>query len=151
MWIRIGLLVGSGLFILALIISAAVVPQLRLLHVLQGLIYPAVLILAWRNSAFGFGAGATVAVAWNSLNLFVTRLMGAGASELWGFLMTGHSRRLDTMAVFVGGVGHFLLLAACVAATVSLPSGQGRWPRFIAGGAAVLVYFGLIVAVAAPR
>jgi hypothetical protein len=151
LWIRIGILGGAGLFVLGLVMSAAVVPGLRLLHGLQALIYVAVLLLARRRSAVGYGAGATVAVAWNSLNLFVTHLMGAGALELWSFLTTGHAQRVDTMAVFIAGVGHFLLLGACIAAMMALPPAHGKWPRFFAGGVAVLVYLGLIVAVAAPR
>jgi hypothetical protein len=42
--------IGAALFIVALIVSALVVPQLRLLHCLQALIYVAVVILARRNS-----------------------------------------------------------------------------------------------------
>jgi len=57
-------------------------------------------------------------------------------------ILSGSGRRV---------VGHFLLLAACIAATVNLPPEKGKWRRFIAGGAAVLVYFGLIIAVAGPR
>src|SRR5215469_10351154 len=116
LWTRTWIPIGAGLFIVALAVSAMVVPQLRLLHLLQALIYVVVVILARRNSAWGFGAGFTVAVAWNSLNLFVTHLMQAGGVEFWSFLRTGHVRRLDTMMVPLGGIGHFILLVACLTA-----------------------------------
>jgi hypothetical protein len=54
---------AAALFIVALIVSAWVVPQLRFLHFLQATIYVAIVILAYRNSTWGFGAGVAVAVA----------------------------------------------------------------------------------------
>lgn len=48
---------GAGLFLLALVVSAILVPDLRVLHSLQALIYVAVIVLARRNSAWGYGAG----------------------------------------------------------------------------------------------
>jgi hypothetical protein len=128
-----------------------VVPQLRLLHFFQALIYVAVVLLARRKSAWGFGAGVTIAVVWNSLNLFVTHLMQAGAVEFWSFLHTGQTRRLDTMMVLLGGVGHFLLIIASLAALFHLGAGKKELGKFIAGGVVALVYFGLIIVTTAPR
>ena len=146
MWIPI----GAVLFLIALTVSAIVVPELRPLHSLQALIYVAVVILAWRNSVWGFGAGVTIAVAWNSLNLFVTHLMQAGALAFWSFLHTGQVRRLDTIMVTLGGIGHFILIFACLAAAFDLRN-ERKWRKFVAGGVAALAYFALIIAIAAPR
>ncbi len=71
--------VGAGLFLLALLVSAVLVPELRVLHSLQALIYVAVIVLARRNSAWGYGAGFSIAVLWNLMGLFVTQLIQAGA------------------------------------------------------------------------
>jgi hypothetical protein len=79
MWVPI----GASLFTVALIVSALVVPQLRLLHLLQAFIYIAIVILARRDSMWGVGARVTIAVVWNSLNLFVTYNMQRGAAVLW--------------------------------------------------------------------
>ena len=62
--------IGASLFLVALALSAAAVPQLRLLHILQALIYVAIVILARRNNVFALGAGFTIAVAWNCLEFF---------------------------------------------------------------------------------
>ncbi|HVH85192.1 MAG TPA: hypothetical protein VM912_00610 [Terriglobales bacterium] len=142
---------GAGLFIVALIISAAVVPQLRLLHLFQALIYVAVVRLARRNSAWGFGAGVAIAVAWNSLNLFVTHLMWAGAVAFWHFLRTGHVHRLDTMMVLLGGIAHFVLIIACLTVFFHSSGTNRQWWKFAGGGVLVLAYFGLIVATMAPH
>ena len=147
MWIPI----GAALFLIALTVSALVVPQLQLLHLLQALIYVVVVALARRNSAWGFGAGFSVAVAWNCLNLFVTHLMQAGGVEFWSFLRTGHVRRLDTMMVPLGGIGHFILLVACLTAFLALRTDNRKWRKFFLGGVLALAYLVLIVAIARPR
>ena len=148
---RLWIVVGAALFLIALAVSAWVVPQLRLLHFLQALIYVAIVVLALRNSAWGFGAGVMVAVVWNSLNLFVTHLMQAGVVEFWFFLRTGQVRRLDTMMVPLGGIGHFILIFACLAAVLHQRYEGHKWWKFMAGGAVALAYLVGIVATARPR
>ena len=150
-WAHVWIPVGAGLFMVALTVSAIVVPRLRLLHLLQALIYVAVILLTRRNNALGFGAGITIAAIWNSLNLFVTHLFQAGAREFLSLLLTGHLRRPDTMMVTLGGVAHFILVIACIAAFLQLHPGKKEWGRFVAGGVLVLAYFALIIVAAAPR
>jgi hypothetical protein len=77
----IAILVGAGLFIFALTVSAVFVPALRLLHVFQALIYVAVIVLTRRHSGWGFGIGVFIATAWNGLQFFVTHLIQAGAER----------------------------------------------------------------------
>lgn len=143
--------IGAALFLVALAVSALAIPQLRVLHTLQALIYIAVVILARRNSFWAFGAGITMAVVWNSFGLFVTHLMQAGAVEFWSFLHTGHVQRLDTIMVLLGGIAHLILIVGCVAAVLDRNRDEMDWWKFAGGGAAVLAYFALIVVIAAPR
>jgi hypothetical protein len=150
-WTRVGIPIGATIFLLALLVSALVVPELRLLHFLQALIYLAIVILARRNSALGFGAGVSVPVAWNSLNLFVTHLMQAGTVELWNLLHTGQVRRPDTMMVPLAGIGHFILIIACLAAFFGLKPDLKEWGKFVGGGVSALAYLILIVVTTAPR
>jgi hypothetical protein len=100
--------------------------------------------LARRNSAWGFGAGFTIAVAWNSLQLFITHLVQAGAHELWILISTGQLRRPDTLLVFVGAIGQFVLIVACLVAFRQVHPGKKQWWQFLAGGLLVLAYFGAI-------
>jgi hypothetical protein len=150
-WARLGIPLGAGLFIIALIGSAAVVPQLRLLHAFQALIYVAVIFLARRGSALGLGAGITIAVAWNSLEWLGPHLIQAGAHELWDLLSSGHIHRPDTLMVFIGGIAHIILIGGCVAAFRQLHPRKRDWWHFLAGGAVVLAYFAVIVAILLPR
>jgi hypothetical protein len=145
-WNRVWIPLGAGLFIIALAVSAIVVPQLRSLHIFQAVIYVAVILLARKNSALGLGAGTTIAVAWNSLEWLGPHLIQAGAHELWAFLTTGHTRRPDTIMVFIGGIAHIVLIVACVAAFRQLRPGKKEWRQFLAGGLLVLGYFAVIVA-----
>ena len=150
-WVHASILVGVGLFILALTLSAMFVSRLRLLHLLQSLIYVVVVVLTRRNSAWGFGVGVIIAVAWNGLNLFVTHLFQAGAGQFWSLLHTGHVSRPETLMVMVGGVAHFLLIIACIAGFLQLRPGMKLWGQFFAGGLLALAYLILIVATTAPH
>jgi hypothetical protein len=119
--------------------------------VFQALIYVAVIVLARKNRALGLGAGATIAVAWNSLEWLGPHLIQAGAHELWTFLTTCHTRRPDTIMVFIGGIAHIVLIAACVAAFRQLGPGKKQWQQFLVGGLLVLAYFAAIVAILLPH
>jgi hypothetical protein len=121
------------------------------LRTFQALIYLAVILLARRNSAWGFGAGTTIAVAWNSIEWLGPHLIQAGARELWTFLGSGQIRRLDTLMVFIGATTHIVLIVACVAAFRQLHPGKKEWRQFLAGGVLVLAYFAGIVAIMRPR
>jgi hypothetical protein len=142
---RIWIPVGAALFTVALIVSAVVVPQLRLLHCLQAIIYVAVVILARHNSMWGIGASVTTAVVWNSLNLFVTHNMQRGAAAFWSFLQTGLVRDLVPMMVLLGGIGHFVLIAACLAALIDRRIEDKTLWKLIAGGVVAVAYLALIV------
>ena len=99
----------------------------------------------------GFGAGVTISLVWNSLNLFATYLMQAGVIAFWSFLRTGQLRRLDTMMVTLGGIGHFILIVACLAAFFQLRTDSKKWRKFVGGGVVTLAYFALIIVIARPR
>lgn len=150
-WVRVWIPIAAGLFLLALTGSAVLIPQLRLLHLLQALIYVAVILLTRRNSAWGFGAGVIIAVLWNALNLFVTHLFQAGAGEFWSLLRTGHASRPDTLLVLVGSVAHFLLIIVCMTGFLELRPTRKHWGQFFAGGLLAFAYMVLIVVTTAPR
>ena len=142
---------GAALFLVALLVSAIVVPELRLLHLMQALIYVAVIVLARRNSAWGFGAGFAIAIVWNGLSLFVTHLMQAGAVAFWSSLHTGHVEQLVPMMVALGGIGHFILIFASLLALLRHNTETRKWWKFVGGGVLAVAYFFLIVAFAQPH
>lgn len=150
-WIWIVILIGSGLFVFALILSAVFDPGIRLLHALQALIYVAVIVLARRNSSWGFGAGAIIATFWNYINLFVTTFIKSGAQQLWLSLQSGHLQRPDLVLALAAGLGHFLLIIACVAGFLRSRPDLRRWGQFLAGGVLSVAYFILIIVTTGPQ
>jgi hypothetical protein len=152
-WVNVSIYVGTAIFLLALTMSALIIPQLRLLHFFQALIYIAIIALTRQNrlSAWGFGIGVFIPVLWNTMNLFVTHLFQAGAGQLWSLLRTGLVTRPDTLLVFVGGVAHFLLIVACMAGFLQLRPAKKHWLKFFGGGLLAFAYFVLIIATMAPR
>jgi hypothetical protein len=143
--------VGAALFLVALLVSAIIMPELRLLHFFQALIYVAVIVLARRSSAWGFGAGFLIGIVWNGFGLFVTHLIQTGALAFWSLLRTGHVEQLVPMMVALGGIGHFILIIACPLALVRHNAETRKWWKFVGGGAIAVAYFALIVAFARPR
>jgi hypothetical protein len=143
-WISISIVVGAGVFIFALFISAVFEPQLRPLHALQALIYIAVIVLAHRNSAWGFGAGCFISVFWNY------SVIRGTAEQLWAFL-TGRLLRPDLAIQLLAVAAHFLLIVACAAGFVRSRPGEMRWAKFAAGGALAIGYLVLIIITTGPE
>jgi hypothetical protein len=150
-WTRVWIPVAVALFVLVLILSAILVPELRVLHSLQALIYVAVFLLTRNNSPWGFGIGVIIAIAWNSLSLFITHLFQVGAGQAWSLVHTGHASDLVPMLVFFGGLAHFLLILACIAGFLHLRPGIKQWGQFFAGGILSLGYFILIASASGPH
>ena len=58
-WTRVSLPIGDVVFLSALAVSAFSVPRLRLLHVLQLMIYVADLVLTRQKSLWGVAMGSS--------------------------------------------------------------------------------------------
>jgi hypothetical protein len=147
MWIY----VGAALFLVALLVSAIVDPELRVLHCLQALIYVVVIFLARRNSPWGYGAGFAIAIVWNGMNFFGPHLIQAGAVAFWSWLRTGHVQQLVPMMVTLGGLGHFILIFATLMAILRHNAETRKWWKFAGGGALAVAYLALLVAFAIPH
>ena len=144
-WINVCIAVGSGMFILGLVVSAAFAAEWRVLHVLQALIYVAVIVLTRRTSAWGFGAGVFVAVFWNALSVFFTTAARDGVVELSTVVRTGHLTRPDLLLSLFASVGHVLIIIACVAGFARLRPTARQWGEFVGGGVLAIAYLLAIV------
>jgi hypothetical protein len=133
---------GAILFIAALLASVPLDPAVWLLHTTQALIYVAVIVLARHGSIWGLGAGFTIALLWNSANLFVTGFIAAGIDALWTLLRSGHLAKPVLPLILVGAGGHFLMVVGCLAAFLRRRPGPRQWAQFFGGallGVAALV------------
>jgi hypothetical protein len=142
-WPLAAIQAGAVLFIVALGLSVVLDPAVWVLHGLQALIYVAVIVLARRDSAWGFGAGFTVAVLWNSANLFATGFIAAGVDALWTLLRTGHLARPVLVLILVGAAGHFLMILGCLVGFLRRKPKLRQWAEFCGGG--VLLFLALVL------
>jgi hypothetical protein len=150
-WVRLLIAAGAGCFIIALLVSAIFDPTIRLLHLLQALIYVAVIALSWRSNPWGFGAGFTIGLFWNYINLFVTTFIAAGLHQLWLLLTTGRLDRPDLFIAVVAAGGHVLLIVGCAAGFLRCRPSLADWGKLAAGGVLAVAYFALIIVTTGPQ
>jgi hypothetical protein len=140
------------MFVFGLTVSAIFAPEWRVLHVLQALIYAAVIVLTRRKSAWGFGAGLAVALFWNALLVFATPAARDGIEELWTVVATGHVERPDLLLSLFAASGHVLLIIACVLGFLCVRPTARQWGQLVGGGALALAYlFAIVFAVGPPQ
>jgi hypothetical protein len=149
-WINACILLGSGIFVFGLVLSAVFAPEWRLLHALQALIYVAVVGLPRRRSAYGFGAGIGVAVFWNSIGIFWSTLFLEGIENLWDAMRTGSAPRPDLFLQLLAFGGHMLIIVACLVGFLRTRPGIRQWGQFAAGGVLVIGYLVAIVFAVGP-
>lgn len=141
-WINASIITGSAIFVFALTVSAIFLPQWRVLHSFQGLIYAAVVVLAWRRSAWGFGAGFFIAVFWNALSLFRSP---EGTNLLHG-RVDGVGGLIQLFAL----IGNFIIIVAGLVGFSRTPPGARRWVEFVGGGALAIGYLLAMVFLVGP-
>ena len=147
-WIKWLIVASCVVFILVLALSAVFDPSIRVLHAFQALIYVAVILLAWRNSAWGYGAGCLIAAFWNYTNLVHTTFIANGVRELSRALRTGQVQNPDQLIAIFAAAAHFILIGACVAGYARIKP-KARWEsaKLFGGGVLAIGYFaGIIIA-----
>jgi len=143
-WPLAAIQIGAGLFIAALLVSVLLDPRVWALHAFQALIYVAVIVLARRDSAWGFGAGLILALLWNGANLFATGFIPAGVGALGTSLHTGHLARPALLLVLVGAGGHFLMIAGCLAGFLRRAPKPRQWAALLGGAVLAVAALALI-------
>ena len=125
------------MFVFGLAISAIFAPEWRVLHVLQALIYVAVVVLTRRKYPAGFGAGFAVAVFWNLLLL--TARAGDMIEELRK-LVHGRPEHPDLLLSMFAWCGHLLIIIGCIVGFVRIRPAARQWAQWGLGGIGVLAY-----------
>jgi hypothetical protein len=150
-WIYASVCTGAAFFVAMLILSAVFDPKIRVLHTLQALIYVAVIFLARKDNAWGYGAGVVTAALWNYINVFITTFIANGLKQFSILLGTGHMPRPDQGLSVVAASAHFLLIFACLAGFLRTRPGSRQWAEFLAGGVLSVAYFCAIIATTGPQ
>jgi hypothetical protein len=142
-WPLVTIQTGAALFITALAASVVFEPSVWLLHTLQALIYAGVILLVHQDSDWGFGAGFTIALLWNSTNLFATGFIRGGIDVLLQLPRTEHFSKPGLLLVLVGASGHFLMIAGCLVCFLRRGPKLRQWGAFLGGG--VLGFCALLI------
>jgi hypothetical protein len=140
-WIDRSIIAGSAMFVFGLTISAIFAPQWRVLHFFQALIYVAVVLLARRRSAWGYGAGVLIAIFWDALILF---------RSPFGQELVRNPMRPDIVIQLIAALGHVILFAGCLAAFLRKRPTGDEWARFAVGGALAIGYLLVMVFLVGP-
>ncbi len=147
-WTIATIAIGSGMFVLGLTTAAVFAPEWRVLHVFQALIYVAVVTMAQRKSAWGFGAGVAVAVFWNALSVLVTG--NTGLRELGTLARTGQTQHPDALVSLFAFCGHLLIIIGCIVGFIRIRPSARQWGQLLVGGVIALGYLIAIVFVFGP-
>lgn len=142
-WTRSAIFASSCFFMTALLISGIFEPRIRLLHVLQAIIYVAVIVLTRRKSAIGYGIGCFMCTFWNYM------FIRSAAGPL-GELFSGHLFRPDLVIQVMAAIANFLIVVACFCALWQSQPKARQWIEFFIGGVASIGYFVLIVFTTGP-
>jgi hypothetical protein len=127
LWIFRSILGGSAFFVFALTVSAVFVPDLRLLHSFQALIYIIVVLLSRRKNPYGYGAGFFFAVFWDYIFL-----KGAWP-QVWQ-LIKGAVFTPDIAFQFAAAIANLFIIVACIAGVKKQSPRPGRWRVFLSPG-----------------
>ena len=145
-WIQGLIEASSVVFILVLALSAVFDASIRVLHTFQAAIYVAVVILARKRSAWGYGAGCLIAALWNWTNLVHTTFVTNGLRELSQAVQTGQIRRPDQLIAVLAASAHFVLILACLVGYVRIrPKASWEPVKFLTGGLLAIGYFASII------
>jgi hypothetical protein len=146
------IVVGTGLFVLVLWLSAYLEPDIRWLHFFQAWMYLAAVALSLWQSRWGYFVGLSAAALWDYINLFVTTFFRSGLHWLFAWISTGELQRLDQIVSVPGMLGNFLVIIGSIWAYVRLP--EKRWSdlgRFTLAFALTTGFFAAAMAISQPR
>ena len=151
-WLDWSIVAGCLIFIGVLALSGYVERDVLILHVLQSLIYVTVIWLSLQHSRWGYAIGISIALIWNSYNLFTGFVFRAGFRQ-WGLLF--HGKAVTNLVQFSAPIAwfdHLLLIVLLVLAYMRLD--DRRWSdalRMLGALAGTFVYFATIIALTWPQ
>ena len=151
-WLDRSIVASCLIFIGVLALSAYVEHDVLVLHVLQAVIYVAVIWLSLQHNKWGYAIGISIAFIWDFYNRFTGFVFRAGFRQ-WSLLF--HGRAVTNIVQFSAPIGwfdHLLLIALLSMAYVRL--NERRWSdalRMLAALVGTFVYFATIIALTWPQ
>jgi hypothetical protein len=122
------------------------------LHILQSLIYVAVIFLSLRHSKWGYGIGISIAALWNAYNTKSGFVFNAGFHQWHLFLTSGHITNPVQFVAPIGYFAHVLLIGALLWAYIRLREKSAWDPLILLGSlAGTFAYFLACIALTWPQ
>lgn len=146
------IVIGCCGFILVLAISAVWQADIRWLHFFQAWMYLATIVLALRQSRWGYFIGISAAGLWDYQTLFVISFFVNGLHELPRWFQTGQLHRPDQFIAVPGWFSNLLVVAGCLWAYSRLPEKRlADLARFAVIFIGTTGFFAIDMAIFQPR
>jgi hypothetical protein len=146
------IVIGSGLFIFVLGLSAYFEADIRWLYFFQAWMYLATIALSLHHNRWGYFIGISAAGFWNYINLFVTTFFRNGLHWLGTSVATGQIQHVDQIIAVPAWIGNFLVLVGCIWAYGRLAErNRNDLVRLVVAMILTTAFFAADVAVCQPR
>jgi hypothetical protein len=146
------IVVGGGVFILMLAVSAIWEPDIRWLHFFQAWMYIATIVLGLRRNSWGYFIGISAAGLWVYTNLFATTFFFNGLQQLSGWAHTGQLARPDLAIAVPAWFSNLLVVVGCLWGYLRSSANSLRdIGRFVVTFAITTGFFALDMALFQPR
>ncbi|HET7452648.1 MAG TPA: hypothetical protein VFL12_07895 [Thermoanaerobaculia bacterium] len=103
---------GAAVFILVLAVSAWWEPDIRWLHLFQGAMYVATIVLVRQRNRWGYFIGIAAAGFWDWANVFATSFFSNGLQQVSRWLRTGQVRP-DLLIAVPAWFSNLLVVVGC--------------------------------------
>ncbi len=107
-------MIGSGIFIVVLAVSAYWEADIGWLHFFQAWMYAATIVLSLRGSRWGYFVGISAAGLWDYANIVATSFFWNGLQQLTQWIHTGHLARPDLLIAVPAWFSNLLVIIACI-------------------------------------
>jgi hypothetical protein len=146
------ILLGAGIFILVLGVSAFWESDIRWLHFFQSWMYLATIALSLRGNRWGYFIGISAAGLWDYTNIFVTTFFFNGLQQLGQWLHTGHLARPDLLIAVPAWFSNLLVVIGCLWAYARRSDKNPRdAAKLVLSFALTTGFFALAMALFQPR
>jgi hypothetical protein len=115
------ILIGGGVFIFVLGVSAYWEADIRWLHFFQAWMYAAAMALSLRRSRWGYFIGVSAAGLWDYTNIVATTFFFNGLQQISLLAQTGHLARPDLLIAVPAWFSNLAVVCGCVWAYSRLP------------------------------
>ncbi len=146
------IVIGAGIFIFVLGLSAAWEADIRWLHFFQAWMYIAAIWLGLRKSRWGYFVGIAAAGTWDYMSVFVNTFFMSGLHHLASWVRTGHLAQPDQLLAIPAWGSNLIMIIGCTWGYLRL---RDKRPsdllRFAAAFASTTIFFAAAMAIFQPR